>query len=904
MAFHAKSATLLVSVTNQKSMMKILKYALYAFIALIVIIVALVAFIATTFNPNDYKQKVIDIVKSEKDRTLKLDGDISLTYWPKIGANLGKISISEQASDQEFAAINSLKVALAVMPLLKKELVVDTVYIDGAKANIIKREDGTNNFDDLLNNSDEEKPESEAIKFDVQGINITNSEVNYINQTSGAEYAVRQFNMNSGRIALDTPVDLSTNFNLKANQPAIDANVNFAGNFLANPETQHYVAKNLNAKINGDLLDGKAVNIEANGSVDATLTSNNILVDDLNVNASGNFAGALMKVDVIAPGLEVLSEQVSSDKVTISITQNKGNDNFSANLTLADMKGSPKSIQSSGITGDIVGHQGTRDITGKFSSPFTGDLEALIFNLPKLVGNLEIKGADLPNGAVKGDFNLSLLTDVKQEKVNSDFAMHVADTKLDGQVAVSSFKTPNIQFNLNAGTLNLNTLLGSNNTSKTAKSNDSNNQPANFNALKTLNLNGKVKIDSILYDPYTLSGLNVGIVADGKKLSLNELNVKLDDSKIKGSLSISQFDKPLYSFLIDIDQLDADRYIKPSDAPKTENKSDESAPFDLSALKALNADGSLRIGQFKYGKTKANNIRVDLKADSGVTTISPLSASLYGGNTNGSIKIDARNHPVFSIQQTLNNINIGPLLVDTINNDMLTGKGSLSLNVVSKGNNVAALKQTLNGNAAINLADGAVKGIDIAGTIRSVKAKANLFKGNTVDNDVTKKTDFSELTASFNIKDGLAHNEDLAMKAPILRLAKGDSRGDIDIANQTINYIAKPTIVKSLKGQGGEDLNSLAGFGIPVKITGSFAAPKFGMDFAAIGKAAAKSQLVDKLAGDKSEAVKSVLDGKVDTNTVKGLLGGKKADGASDSANDEATDDKPTKKVLKKLLNF
>lgn len=904
MAFHAKSATLLMSVTNQNSMMKILKYALYAFIALIVIVVALIAFIATTFNPNDYKQKVIDIVKSEKDRTLKLDGDISLTYWPKIGANLGKISISEQASDKEFASINSLKVALAVMPLLKKELVVDTVYVDGAKANIIKHEDGTNNFDDLLSNSDEEKPESEAINFDVQGINITNSEVNYIDQTTGAEYAVRQFNMNSGRIALDTPVDLNTNFNLKANQPAINANVNLAGNFLANPETQHYVAKGLNAKVNGDLLDGKAVNIEANGSVDATLTSSNILVDDLTVKASGNFAGALMNVNVIAPGLEVLSEQVSSDKVTISLSQNKGNDHFSANLILADMKGSPKAIQSSGITGDIAGHQGERDIVGKFSSPFKGDLEALIFDLPKLVGNIEIKGAELPNGAVKGDFNLSLLTDVKQEKLNSDFAMNVADTKLNGQVSVNSFKTPNINFNLNAGTLNLNTLLGSKKTPDTAKKETVENKPADLSALKTLSLNGKVKIDSILYDPYKLSGLNVGIVADGKKLSLNGLNVKLDDSQIKGNFSVSQFDQPLYSFLIDIDQLDADRYIKPSEAPKTESKTDESAPFDLSALKALNADGSLRIGQFKYGKTKATNIRIDLKADNGVTTVSPLSASLYGGNTNGSIKIDARNNPVFSIQQTLNNINIGPLLVDTINNDMLSGKGSLSLNVVSKGNNVAALKQTLNGDAAINLADGAIKGIDIAGTIRSVKAKANLFKGNTVDNDVTKKTDFSELTASFNIKDGVAHNEDLAMKAPILRLAKGDSRGDIDIGNQTINYIAKPTIVKSLKGQGGEDLNSLAGFGIPVKISGSFAAPKFGMDFAAIGKAAAKSQLVDKLAGDKSETVKNVLDGKVDANTVKGLLGGKQSSDNNDGANGDSSDEKPAKKALKKLLNF
>ena len=88
------------------------------------------------------------------------------------------------------------------------------------------------------------------------------------------------------------------------------------------------------------------------------------------------------------------------------------------------------------------------------------------------------------------------------------------------------------------------------------------------------------------------------------------------------------------------------------------------------------------------------------------------------------------------------------------------------------------MKKALNGNASINLADGAIKGIDIAGTVRDVKSKLNVLKsGSNVDSDQSKKTDFSELTGTFNIKNGVAHNDDLTMKAPILRLAKGDSKG-------------------------------------------------------------------------------------------------------------------------------
>jgi AsmA protein len=215
--------------------------------------------------------------------------------------------------------------------------------------------------------------------------------------------------------------------------------------------------------------------------------------------------------------------------------------------------------------------------------------------------------------------------------------------------------------------------------------------------------------------------------------------------------------------------------------------------------------------------------------------------------------------------------------VDAINNDMLSGTGTVNVDVTTQGNSVNALKKGLLGNASLNLADGALKGVDIAGSIRDLKNKVNVFKTKDASADKTKKTDFSELIATFDIKNGVAHNEDLAMKAPVLRLAKGDSRGDIDIGNEKINYLAKPTVVKSLKGQGGAELDDLSGIAIPVKITGTFSDPKYGMDFAAIGSALAQSKLLDKVGGEKGTAVKELIGGdKVEG--LKGLLGKKKKD--------------------------
>lgn len=989
-------------------MHKPLKYIAMGIGGIVLLALLVAGYFAATFNPNDYKDDIIKLVKEKKDRTLHIDGDIKLTFWPKIGADLGKIALSEHQSETEFASVNNVKVALAVMPLLKKQLVVDTVYVDGAKANVIKHKDGKFNFDDLMSKDEEE---SELFKFDIQGVNVSNSEVRYLDEATGAKYSITKFNMESGHIALAEPVDLKTDFSVTANQPEIAANVNLKGNFLVDPETKHFKVKGLDSQILGDLLGGKNVDIKASGNVDAKPEQLEFLVDDLKLAMNGDFSGTKQGVELIAPAITIQKDEVSGKKITATITQDKAGDTLKVNMVLADMKGSPKALQSSGITGDLAMVQGKRNITGKFSSPFSGNIENLIFDLPKLAGNLDIKDPSLPGGGMKGTFNLGAHTEIKNEIAKSDFNLNIEGvTKLNGNVDVADFKLPNIKFNLNADKLDLNKLLAKSTMPEANK--QAAPKPADLSALKNIRLDGKLSVGQILYDKYHVSGLNVGIKADGEKLSLSGLDVKVDDSRIKGSVGISHFAKPLYTFDLDVDQVDLDRYASADAAPKQETSN---KALDLSALKALNADGAIRIGKLKYGKTNASNININLKADGeklslnplaakiddsqmkgsfgitqfsnpafnfainidkldadryiakndnnntkgsgdtpidlsalkklnasgeanigwlklanvktenvrlglkaadGVATLSPFAANLYQGSMDGLLKVDARATPSIAFKQNMKNISIGPLLVDAINNDMLSGSGTVNVDVTTQGSSVNALKKALAGNASLALADGALKGVDIAGSIRDLKNKVNMLKTKEADADKSKKTDFSELTASFTIKNGVAHNEDLAMKAPILRLAKGDSKGDIDIGNEKLNYVAKPTIVKSLKGQGGADLDNLAGISIPMKITGPFSSPKYGLDFSAVATGLAQSQLLEKVGGDKGTAVKELIGGENKADALKGLLGGKKkaadpaptnaapADGQAAPAPAEEKPKSLEEKAEKKLKNI
>src|SRR5690606_19535514 len=116
--------------------------------------------------------------------------------------------------------------------------------------------------------------------------------------------------------------------------------------------------------------------------------------------------------------------------------------------------------------------------------------------------------------AMKGDFTLKLHADIKQEQLNSDFNLSIDTTKLNGDVAVAGFKQPNIRFNLNADTLDLNKLIGQPKpkTEKTSQGGAAD-KPADLSVLKTLLLEGKVSIASIIYDQYRLSGLNLAVKA-------------------------------------------------------------------------------------------------------------------------------------------------------------------------------------------------------------------------------------------------------------------------------------------------------------------------------------------------------------------------------------------------------
>ncbi len=355
---------------------------------------------------------------------------------------------------------------------------------------------------------------------------------------------------------------------------------------------------------------------------------------------------------------------------------------------------------------------------------------------------------------------------------------------------------------------------------------------------------------------FALSGIDL-------RLSDESAGAKASGTSLKGDAEIDLAPQSI-RFDLALDRLDVDRYLGTGKSKASASSAARGAPaaargapaaaaeepIDLSPLKGLNLKGTLKIGALVASNVKLEKISVGAQASGGRVEISPLAASLYQGNLTGNASVNANTNRL-ALKAQLAGVAIGPLLKDALDNDMLEGKGNVALDVQTGGNTVGALRKALAGNAKLSLKDGALKGINLEDVIRKVKRQSA---------QSSQRTDLSELTASFVIKNGVAHNDDLSAKSPLLRLS---GAGDVDVGGGTIDYLAKASVVASSTGQGGKDLADLNGITVPVRISGPLQDPQIRPDLKAAAGSAVKQQ-----AQKAEEKLKERVQ-----DRLKGLLG-------------------------------
>ena len=737
-------------------MKKTIKYFLWTVAGTLLLAIAAVVYIAATFNPNDYKAHLIQLVKDKQQRTLKLDGDIKLVFFPSLGAEIDRVAISEFQSTKEFAAVDSVRVSLALLPLLSRHVVVDEVAVSGLRANLVKTKNGNTNIDDLLSKDEAKSPSTaQPVKFDIAAVHVEKTEVNYRDETTGAHYALKNLSLHTGRITAGVPSKIDFSATIVANQPKLDITTQLQATLTFDLEKQIYQVQGMQLQAKGAALDISNLVAQASGNASANLTTQEFTADGLTVSASGLKARDKFDIKLNAPALNLTKDKFSGEKFSLNANLDGAIGNIEASLALHDLSGNAQLFRSNALTLELDIKQPDQAFNVKLASPVSGNFEQQQFNLSSLTVAVKASGDKLPNKSVSSE--------------------------MKGSVQVAGTRQ-SVQANLAGGLL---------------------------------------------------------------------------QSQIKARVAVNNFSAPAIRFDVDVDQFDADLYMpkEKAAAGKTKNSDAAEQPLDLSALKTLNLEGGLRIGALKVANVKLSKVRLDVKAHNGQLNVNPLTANLYQGSINGSLSLNAQATPSIAINQKLSGINIAPLLQDALNLDMLEGRGNLSLNLSAQGNTVGMLKKALRGDMALNLTDGAVKGINVAKKIRDAQAMFGKGTSQTQAADKNEKTDFSEMRATFKVNNGVAHNEDLSLKSPLLRVS---GNGDVDLGHDTINYLVKATLAKTLAGQGGAD--KVGGLTVPVRVSGPYTSLKYTLDFNAMASDAAKQKIEVKKEELKSKVQDQLKD--------------------------------------------
>lgn len=313
------------------------------------------------------------------------------------------------------------------------------------------------------------------------------------------------------------------------------------------------------------------------------------------------------------------------------------------------------------------------------------------------------------------------------------------------------------------------------------------------------------------------------VTVSGKRISFSQLEAQADDIRTSGSLAIDLTGTvPSLNGTLALGHIDLARFSNApaaqGDAPAAGNDGWSSQPMDLSGLKAVNAQLALTLEGLKSGKLDIGATALDVNLQGGALKLGIGKMALYSGNASGTVSLSPAG---IATALDITGVQIEPLLVALTGKSRLTATAALDLNLRGNGASQQAIVSSLGGTATMKFRDGKLKGINLGEFLRN--ARQGKFYA-----DDSQSTDFAELGGSWNFAGGIGTNNDLALKAPILRMT---GTGTVNLPNRSVHYRLLPTLVASSKGQDGKDKSGLT---IPLSVTGPWTKPSITPDIAGI----------------------------------------------------------------------
>lgn len=792
-------------------------------------------------DPNDYKSALQDVMQERYDRTLAIDGDIRLSVIPRLGLEVSGVSLSEPGSKQVFATVDTARMAVAWWPMLSRHLVMEHLSVSGVKANVVRDASGRFNFHDLLQKQHDPAArdtsasasarEEPSVQLDIGGISLSGGEIAFRDEVHETAMRIGRLTLSASDISFGRPFDFSMSGRMLGQSPRADATVQVQGAMMLDPYADRYAVRGLDLRVAGVLPSVRANAFTVRGDADVDAEARTVDVTGLAVAFQGDIGLSMpltgVDAQITVPRLRanVALDDISLEKAAIKTSGRMDNVPFAfmldaPGLTITDQAVSGQPVQAS------FNREGTQSLTAKLMlSEIGGRAQSL------QVGRVSFTGQ-----ATRTDRT-------------TDFTVQSA---LAGNPAEK--------------TLELSRLAG------TVRITDA----ALPGGRMEIPLEGRLALDLARQ---TLAGA---------------MQARVHDSDLDTSFDVAGFASPALRFQVKAERLNLDelwpaRQVAqppaatpaptPAAKPGEAGAASAEPPIDLSGLRRINADGTVRVDTLVVRGVQVQDLAGKLHLAEGKATVSDIAARVYEGTLAGQVSASAENNQL-AVQARFSDVSVQPLLKAIAQYEALQGRGSVVLDLQSSGKTGNALRHALGGRVEVNLRDGQFNGINVAQSLRDFKAMLGHGENAEQQADTSRSTDFSELRATLHLQQGVGSLRDMLLAAPLLRITDGEPR-TVNLANNTFDLVLNAKVVNTSTGQDGKTLEQLEDVTIPIHVTGPLDAPRYAVQWREVGSEALERSL-------KNEAQRQ----------LERLLERRQEPGSSEPG----TGDNPTGKILGEAL--
>ncbi len=281
----------------------------FFFIVVALLLFAVLVFVAT-FDANNYKPQIIEQVEKATGRDFSIDGDIELSVFPWVGLQVEDVTLGNATGfkAEQFAAIKQLDVKVNVLPLLKKEVQINTIRLHGLNVSLEVDKNKSNNWsgltqsdavDDLAKESDiaetkvdtaeEEGSVSPLQSLQVEGFEFVDAVIRYENRSSNTKATVSEINLTTSAIQFDQPVEVQFSARVESNQPAIDTRLKLTTRLSFNKEFTEFNLRDFifTIVVNANEFIKQDEQVEIKSSIDVSMDEQRLILKQLQIAALG-----------------------------------------------------------------------------------------------------------------------------------------------------------------------------------------------------------------------------------------------------------------------------------------------------------------------------------------------------------------------------------------------------------------------------------------------------------------------------------------------------------------------------------------------------------------------------------------------------------------------------------------